>query len=406
MKVLIIGNGFDLAHKLPTKYGDFLTFCKTIMRVLTYDLGSEKRFRKENIENLPFPEHVKNEIYEAFISREKSPNKYVTEFNERLQDNLWYRYFTEIVEKGLVRGSNWIDFEREIRDIIKYFDELNVDLSESYSFISKSIADEKSKSNGEMRIEKLYCFDKIVTSCFPDYPKVFSVKDLRERLYRDLRRLTRAFEIYIAHFVSQIECEKKEIIDKINPDYVISFNYSDTYSRVYSGSAEVYYIHGKAEKRYCDVADENYGNSLNECKMVLGIDEYWKEEGERAENVKYTIFKKYAQRILFGTGESSSSLLENMQNQYENICRAAKQAHSKLLPPNAFSNVYIFGHSLDVTDKDVLSAYIGAEFTNVDIYCKDSESEGELLANTVSLIEEHEVIKKVYSPQPRLRFIV
>lgn len=28
MNILIIGNGFDLAHGLPTKYGDFLIFVK------------------------------------------------------------------------------------------------------------------------------------------------------------------------------------------------------------------------------------------------------------------------------------------------------------------------------------------------------------------------------------------
>ena len=28
MNILMIGNGFDLAHGLPTKYGDFLLFAK------------------------------------------------------------------------------------------------------------------------------------------------------------------------------------------------------------------------------------------------------------------------------------------------------------------------------------------------------------------------------------------
>ena len=31
MNILIIGNGFDLAHGLPTKYTDFLVFCKMIL---------------------------------------------------------------------------------------------------------------------------------------------------------------------------------------------------------------------------------------------------------------------------------------------------------------------------------------------------------------------------------------
>lgn len=36
MNVLIIGNGFDIAHKLPTKYTHFLNFIKFINRFETY----------------------------------------------------------------------------------------------------------------------------------------------------------------------------------------------------------------------------------------------------------------------------------------------------------------------------------------------------------------------------------
>ena len=34
MNILIVGNGFDLAHGLPTKYGDFLKFVEVIRQVL------------------------------------------------------------------------------------------------------------------------------------------------------------------------------------------------------------------------------------------------------------------------------------------------------------------------------------------------------------------------------------
>ena len=33
MNILVIGNGFDLAHKLPTKYTDFLEFVKVINQI-------------------------------------------------------------------------------------------------------------------------------------------------------------------------------------------------------------------------------------------------------------------------------------------------------------------------------------------------------------------------------------
>lgn len=405
MKVLIIGNGFDLAHGLPTKYGDFLTFCKTITRVFTYDSGSGEKFYKNNVENLPFPKCTKDEIYAAFESRKKNFNKYIVEFNDRLNGNVWYDYFTKLVENKLVRGANWIDFEREIRDIIKYLDETNIDLNEDYSLIAADIARLINNSNATKNMIKLNLFDEIMSSNLPDYPKEFSIKDLRERLYSDLRRLARALEIYIGHFVSQIECQKIESIEKINPDCVISFNYSDTYARIYS-SSDIYYIHGKAEDRYFDISEEKYEYSLDMCNLVLGIDEYWNSEKERAENIQYTIFKKFAQRILFGTGEQINLVLGEMEATYNNRSREAERYHMSNLPLNSFSTICIFGHSLDVTDKDILSKYIGAEFTNVDIYCKDAESEGELLANTISLIGEQLVLEKVYSAQPRIRFII
>lgn len=34
MNILLIGNGFDLAHGLPTKYTDFLVFCKMVLEFI------------------------------------------------------------------------------------------------------------------------------------------------------------------------------------------------------------------------------------------------------------------------------------------------------------------------------------------------------------------------------------
>lgn len=34
MNILVIGNGFDLAHGLPTKYTDFLKFVEVINQVI------------------------------------------------------------------------------------------------------------------------------------------------------------------------------------------------------------------------------------------------------------------------------------------------------------------------------------------------------------------------------------
>ena len=64
MEILIIGNGFDLAHSLPTKYTDFLDFCKIIKRFYCVSeywiqtdfdkvlLGTGIAFNNSNLEEL------------------------------------------------------------------------------------------------------------------------------------------------------------------------------------------------------------------------------------------------------------------------------------------------------------------------------------------------------------------
>lgn len=51
--------------------------------------------------------------------------------------------------------------------------------------------------------------------------------------------------MYLIAFVEKIPIDKKipEIVDII-PDYVITFNYTNTYEKVYK-KGEVYHIHGK-----------------------------------------------------------------------------------------------------------------------------------------------------------------
>lgn len=40
MNILLIGNGFDLAHNLPTTYNHFLSFCQKARRIYTLDTSS------------------------------------------------------------------------------------------------------------------------------------------------------------------------------------------------------------------------------------------------------------------------------------------------------------------------------------------------------------------------------
>ena len=43
MNILIIGNGFDLAHGLPTRYDNFLDFCEIVRRIYTYSGDASRK---------------------------------------------------------------------------------------------------------------------------------------------------------------------------------------------------------------------------------------------------------------------------------------------------------------------------------------------------------------------------
>ena len=50
-----------------------------------------------------------------------------------------------------------------------------------------------------------------------------------EKMTLDLDKLIRTLEIYICEFINKIEVlQKNDDIKDINPDYVLSFNYSNT----------------------------------------------------------------------------------------------------------------------------------------------------------------------------------
>lgn len=89
MKILVLGNGFDLAHKLSTRYTDFLDY------VISY---KEKNEYKNNEKN---------------------------NFDNCIYNNVWMNYLINIYNQKLIRGINWIDFELEISHILKTFDNLD-----------------------------------------------------------------------------------------------------------------------------------------------------------------------------------------------------------------------------------------------------------------------------------------
>ena len=115
------------------------------------------------------------------------------ELNVCIQENIWYTYFEKI--KGKMQGDNWIDFESEISEVIEYLDRKIDRLEKKYKrsdFINViNDRDPRGKITG------------FFVTIFPDQLLSLFGREIRERCFNDLEKLTRALEIYLSSFVEK-----------------------------------------------------------------------------------------------------------------------------------------------------------------------------------------------------------
>lgn len=294
--VLILGNGFDLAHGLPTRYSDFLEFCKIFLTDI-YD---------------------KDKTLTALLNKYGMNEKCIKYFSEKydyfgnlLDKNIWYGYFSDdLLCKSL--GRNWVDFESEIKLCIKYIDEKS-------KYLSKRVEDLFEKGNviGDEN-NALIRYSAFKSAVLNSIKKDKDVFDLRTLLYEDLKGLIQAIEIYLLLVEKMpIKLISKDI-SGFYYDYIINFNYTHTYNlnKHYNNlkvdvdePTEIFYIHGETGKKTNN--------------MVLGIDEYWSKY-ERDNHTNFTIFKKFAQRIQKKTGVDSYKWIKEINDLYKKYCKKFK----------------------------------------------------------------------------------
>ena len=137
----------------------------------------------------------------------------------------------------------------------------------------------------------------------------------------------------------------------------------------------------------------NSKHDFNSCDLILGIDEYL-DNTDRNKYVDFIQFKKFFQRIYKGTGSSYKEWLETFE--------IHKKEFSKL---RRGLNIYFIGHSLDVTDKDILKDLILHEGANTTIYYHNQEALGRLITNLVKVIGEDELISRTEGYHGSIKFI-
>ena len=376
-KILLIGNGFDLAHGLPTSYKDFLDFCKMVRELYTYPI-IDNEYNQKKLIDWNTDKTIKSKLLECYENRKNCFEDKITtqckeldELYDCIKENVWINYFLER-EKSI--GENWIDFESEISNVVQAIETLK-------GYIER---DEDVLKIKDTKQQTIIYFLKIAKKSLQDVFNLKRIDGFIEDISIELDKLIRSLEIYICEFVNEIDIIKEnDDIKTITPDYVLSFNYSNTYERIYGQSKEVTYdyIHGKADIE----------NNVDTCNLVLGIDEYL--EDDKNDKLEFIAFKKFYQRIYKSTDSTYMKWVEQIKKY-----------------PEVNHNLFIFGHSLDKTDRDILKLLICNDNVTTKIYYyrknkNDKKELGKLIKNLVRIMGQDELISRTMGEHKTIEFI-
>lgn len=344
MNVLLLGNGFDINYNLPTKYCDFLHTVEYLINESTATF----RFVGEVFSSQDL--QVKNSFITACYNKYKETFDKTALDEETIdklvglaQNNIWFNYLLSSFNKDI----GWIDFEREIAIVIHSFQNFLPDLQtqfydknlptksvdryiiNKFSFFYQQIRNATVSNTGQ-RSPALYAVDK---KYIVEYPlgsgiQTVNCKKIIETLEVELKKLAQCLQLYLHCFVEKpvellVDNARLMRIDAFKyTNQVITFNYTHTYETLYSCD-QVFHIHGDTNNT-----------------IVLGVNPDKSDEGDNVDT-SFLKFKKYYQRTV---NKSDSEYLRWL---------AEQQGNTELLRPEKLS-LLIMGHSLDVTDRDII----------------------------------------------------
>lgn len=403
MNILLLGNGFDLHHDLPTKYENFLHTMQIFhthyneFLPLTLSKVFEKVKHNQNDKIIANSYDKYQDIYEELtISLEEY------EKIQSLKNNYWYKYFSKVFDDDI----GWIDFEKEINNVISAFNiwfksfnassndnnyvmfslngNSNVDrIIHNFNFFYVATYKDNTSDDGNV-----YGFKFISEAYSNDRNKKLGIITLDEekiadKLFSELEILSDVIKLYLNLFVENL-INHKSFKKKCNAndnyfkgfDEIITFNYTNTYKRLYNPNIHKQHsIHGNVN-----------GN------IVLGINSNKFDECYDM-NTVFIRFKKYYQRVILST--------DNSYNAFTHRLNEFKDPFHRTLDGDKSVRVCVFGHSLDVTDEDVIR-FLFSKADSIVIYYYDDTDLKSKVSNLVNIYGRKEFDEIRY--QTRMTF--
>lgn len=393
MNVLLLGNGFDLNHDLPTLYNDFLQTVNFLMNRTVME-GDTIGKIFGNLQLQIKSEHIEK-CYLAHKESYNQTNLEVEEIDKIInlaQDNIWFTYLFRTVKEE----TQWIDVEREIALVLKMFEEFFVVSNDNLiimetgcSNVCKYVINNFPffyirKPNIVSGMEP---YREIKEQYYEEYPPSSGIERVDKDkiikvLYKELEDFAECLRLYLKSFVDSSldlirqETDFKRMEATCSINQTITFNYTNTVEKLYSHNG-VFHLHG----------------NIND-KIILGINP---DENDMLHTVDTSFlgFKKYYQRVCLGTDEAYIKWLKRMIKSKEEI------------------SLLIMGHSLDVTDKDVIKELFNCANEIIILYHSE-EAQRSLIKNLIKIfgyeefnwIRNNKSLSFKHSPHLQESFIV
>ena len=363
--VLMLGNGFDLYYRLPTKYNNFLQLAaflsegdiqkyETVGAILKAYTGS----REDAFVSTCYYAHQK--LYDQIpVTPEQ-----VEALRNLTKDNIWFQYLLKSFNKDV----GWIDFEKEISTLIHSLYNLLMEMvlrKHTHSYNSEYSFGPIRNSFSKHIIQSLPCFfyrnnnyssntyllKDFLSVEYPlgsglyivDKDKIMSV------LATALSELSEALKLYLSIFAESIlyasgaHSHFEWTLPFRGINRIITFNYTKTYEQVYYN--RVHHLHGSTDG-----------------KIVLGINPDKYDKVESADTL-FIAFKKYYQRVMYDTDTEYLSWINKDGLEY---------------------TLMVMGHSLDVTDADIIMDLF-AKAREITIVYHDDSAKSSYIGNIIKM---------------------
>lgn len=372
-EILIIGNGFDIYHGLPTRYSDFIFLAEHWEDFYKEYKKSLSEKNKEQIKIRLNEGKLSEDSLTDFAQYKNIFHKKSMEYlNKNITQNAWIGYFKYIK----FNGKGWVDFEAEIDDALHaiddFFDKLPANVGTRQKVEDSTII--SSDIQKKVRFFLTFSKTKVDKNYFGFVNKVdveaYKLKECRiyiiDRLKEELDILNECLRLYLLEFVERIKCDVySEQIRELNTARLLNFNYTSIYNKIYVN------MYNKVK----DCQHSVHGN-CSDGGMVLGI-----PDDSFSGKLEYIYFMKYFQRIQKKTGS------------YYKECIKAPQYNSLMNLPK---KVYIMGHSLASTDKGVLEIFFKEKWVEkIIIFHHNQDSYENLIINLVKMFGKEFVIEQI-----------